>query len=223
MSVSRLRSGAEPSLSPGPRYFREGVPVLGIARDLTGQWAVATGAGPVIADRVVISAGLWTKGLLRGLGVDGSMEAGKGYSITSPGCGVAPRHAMKLIESNIACTPFEGGLRISGGFELGPVDGEPRARPLRRIVRHAARYLQDWRPGRNQLLLAGFRPATPDSLPIIGPVPGAGGVFTSSGHGTLGLTLAPATADALVPAVLHGTTQTGLAPFSVRRFARSRR
>ncbi|MEV0701049.1 cation:proton antiporter [Saccharopolyspora sp. NPDC050389] len=65
-------------------------------------------------------------------------------------------------------------------------------------------YLQDWRP-------------------IIGPVPGADGVFTTSGHCTLGLALAPATADALVPAVLHGTIQTGLAPFSVPRFARCRR
>ncbi|MEU5852580.1 FAD-dependent oxidoreductase [Saccharopolyspora shandongensis] len=38
--------------------------------------------------------------------------------------------------------------------------------------------------------LAGFRPSTPDSLPIIGPVPGADGVFAASGHGMLGLTLA---------------------------------
>jgi D-amino-acid dehydrogenase len=64
-----------------------------------------------------------------------------------------------------------------------------------------------------------MRPVTPDSLPVIGPVPGCDGVFAATGHGTLGLTLAPATAAALVPPVLHGAPAPALTPFAVERVA----
>ena len=35
----------------------------------------------------------------------------------------------------------------------------------------------------------GFRPSMPDSLPVIGPVPGSDRAFLAFGHGHLGLTL----------------------------------
>ncbi|MFW2240913.1 FAD-dependent oxidoreductase [Rhodococcus opacus] len=34
----------------------------------------------------------------------------------------------------------------------------------------------------------GLRPATPDSLPSIGPVPGHRGLYIAAGHGMLGVT-----------------------------------
>ena len=43
-------------------------------------------------------------------------------------------------------------------------------------------------------------------------------MFVGTGHGTLGLTLAPATAAALAPLVLHGEVAPALAPFAVSRF-----
>ena len=90
---------------------------------------------------------------------------------------------------------------------------------LRRIRAGARRYLRDWEPVEAGTAIAGMRPATPDSLPVIGGVPGHEGVFAATGHGTLGLTLAPATAAALVPPVLHGGSAPELAPFAVERFA----
>lgn len=83
----------------------------------------------------------------------------------------------------------------------------------------AGRYLRDWQPVEDGVAIAGMRPVTPDSLPVIGGVPGHDGLFTATGHGTLGLTLAPATAAALVPPVLHGVPAPELAPFAVERFA----
>ncbi|MEU6270293.1 FAD-dependent oxidoreductase [Saccharopolyspora shandongensis] len=66
----------------------------------------------------------------------------------------------------------------------------------------------------------GSWPSTPDSLPIIGPVPGADGVFAASGHGMLGLTPAPATAQALAALITTGSAPVDLAPFEVGRFGR---
>ncbi|MPZ84724.1 MAG: FAD-dependent oxidoreductase [Actinophytocola sp.] len=125
------------------------------------------------------------------------------------------------MEANVACTPFDGGLRISGMFELGARDGAGRARPIRHVLRRARRYLPDWTPTGPAVRLAGMRPATPDSLPIIGAVPGHPGLFTATGPGTLGLTLAPATAALLASLVLDGRDAPELAPFAPDRFGRA--
>ncbi|MEV5538886.1 FAD-dependent oxidoreductase [Saccharopolyspora shandongensis] len=198
---------------------RRRVRVLGVERD-GSRWSAVTSAGPERADRVVVAAGAWTGEILRGLGVAVPLQPGKGYSVTATGTGPAPRHAMKLLEANVACTPFAGGLRISGMFELAPGSAAVRERALRKVRREARKYLPGWRPAEPGTMLAGFRPSTPDSLPIIGPVPGADGVFAASGHGMLGLTLAPATAQALATLITTGSAPVDLAPFEVGRFGR---
>jgi D-amino-acid dehydrogenase len=191
--------------------------VRGVERDGAG-WTVATTSGPVLADRVVLAAGVDSAVLLRQLGVRVPLLPGTGYSVTASGTGTAPAHPLKLLEANIACSPFDGGLRLSGMFELGARGHHVRARALRRIRAGAGSYLRDWQPVEAGVAIAGMRPVTPDSLPLIGAVPGSDGVFTAAGHGTLGLTLAPATAAALVPQVLHGASAPELAPFAVERF-----
>ena len=64
---------------------------------------------------------------------------------------------------------------------------------------------------------AGLRPATPDGLPLIGALPGLDGIYLATGHGMLGVTLAPATADLLAPLVLEGRAAPELAPFDPAR------
>lgn len=68
---------------------------------------------------------------------------------------------------------------------------------------------------------AGLRPATGDSLPIIGSAPeGPSGLFYALGHYRNGVLLAPATAAALAKLILKGKGAEALAPFSAGRFAR---
>lgn len=195
--------------------------VRGLERVHTA-WAVGTARGVVSADRVVIAAGAASARLLRDLGTRVPLLGGKGYSVTAHGTGTAPAHPIKLLEANLACSPFETGLRISGMFELGAAGEHLRRAAQRRIRAGAARYLRDWQPAETGTALAGLRPVTPDSLPLIGPVPGCDGVFAATGHGTLGLTLAPATAAALATLILHGRPRAELTitPFAVDRFAR---
>ncbi|MFB9662148.1 glycine oxidase ThiO [Glycomyces mayteni] len=60
----------------------------------------------------------------------------------------------------------------------------------------------------------GFRPGTPDNLPIIGPL--APGLIAATGHYRNGIALIPATADA-VAAVLRGNAPALIAPFDPGR------
>lgn len=48
----------------------------------------------------------------------------------------------------------------------------------------------------------GFRPSTPDKLPLIGPVPGLSGVHLATGHEGLGITTATFTAELIADHVL---------------------
>ena len=50
------------------------------------------------------------------------------------------------------------------------------------------------------------RPVTADALPLLGPVPGVGGLFVAAGHGPYGISLGPASGRIAADAVL------GLAP-----------
>jgi D-amino-acid dehydrogenase len=54
---------------------------------------------------------------------------------------------------------------------------------------------------------------TADGLPLIGRAPALEGAFIATGHGMLGVTLAPATASLLAPLVLDGRVDPVLEPF----------
>ena len=49
---------------------------------------------------------------------------------------------------------------------------------------------------------AGLRPATPDGLPLVGPVPGSPGLVLASGHFRNGVLLSPITAELVVDFLL---------------------
>jgi len=72
-------------------------------------------------------------------------------------------------------------------------------------------------------LWVGRRPLTPDGLPILDQVPPFDNLFVATGHSMLGITLAPASGQALADYVLTGQRPTLLEPFRLRRFARRRR
>lgn len=65
----------------------------------------------------------------------------------------------------------------------------------------------------------GFRPFTPDHLPVIGPDPRIAGLWHAGGHEGAGIGLAPAT-GALIAAQIAGTTpDLDPTPFLPARFA----
>jgi D-amino-acid dehydrogenase len=185
-----------------------------------GRWLVSTSSEKLAADRIVVAAGMWSSELLAKLGVRVPLESGKGYSVTANGRGTKPRHAMKLAEPNVACSPFEEAVRISGIFELGGRDLSVNRRLLDGVLRSASVFLRDWVMEEPRFEWAGMRPTTPDDLPLIGAVPGFGHLYVATGHGMLGVTLAPATAAALAPLVLEDRTVPELEPFGLDRFAR---
>jgi D-amino-acid dehydrogenase len=144
-------------------------------------------------------------------------EAAKGYSVTAEGEGTKPRLPLYFGEAKVGCSPFDGGVRLAGTLELAGIDLSVDRRRLDAVARSASTYLRDWRPVRPQLEWAGLRPLPADSLPLIGRAPGHPGLFVATGHGLLGVTLAPATGAALVPLVLEDRLVPELEPLRLDR------
>ena len=213
-----LTAGLAASLRADGVEVRERCELTGFARR-NGEVALETGGSEVLADRVVVSAGLSTTPLLRKLGARIPLEGARGYSVTITGRGEPPRHALYLAEAKLGLSPFAGGVRIAGVFELGARDAVAPRDAGERLLAAARPYLAGWRPESDAPVeaWAGLRPATPDGLPLIGALPGVDRIYVASGHGMLGVTLAPATAALLAPLVLEGRSAPELAPFDPGR------
>jgi glycine oxidase len=67
----------------------------------------------------------------------------------------------------------------------------------------------------------GLRPASPDGLPIIGPLPGAPRLVMATGHFRNGVLLAPLTAELVSRYLVDGLTDPAIAATTPSRFTAS--
>lgn len=195
---------------------REQTEVAGIRRSGAG-WSVETPGDTLAADAVVVAAGTESRALLAPLGARLPIESAKGYSVLVTGRGSPPRRPVGLMDVKVPYTPFGDRARLTGFLELGAVDAAVPESRIDEIVRGAAAYFRDWRPERRLERWAGFRPLTPDGLPFVGPLPGRDGLYVAAGHGTLGVTLAPSTGEALARVVAGEPAPEALLPFRADR------
>lgn len=199
---------------------REHARVAALAPSAAGWAAELDGGDRLEGSHVVLCTALATDRLVRPLGVDVPILAAKGYSITVPMPEPAMGLPIYLCEPKLGLSPFERGLRIAGFFEIGARDGSPSARRAKQLIGETRGFLAH--PDRLQsdpadTGWAGFRPSTPDSLPLIGPAGPRPGLLLATGHGMLGITLAPATGMA-VAELVAGRSPAWVEPFHPGRW-----
>src|SRR6202035_3706805 len=200
--------------------IREGAAVTRLA-PVGSRWRLSLVGGEVIEARhVVIAAGAATTTLLAPLGVALPLIGAKGYSIDLQGDGEAPRIALYLSEPKLGVSPFDGRVRIAGVFELPARNTSVSPARIKHLIADTLPYLRSWQPSAQETGQggwAGLRPATPDSLPLLGPLDGLPGLFVASGHGMLGVTLAPASGLAIAEMIETGRVPKELEPFNPLR------
>lgn len=142
-------------------------------------------------DQAVITAGIWSKELTRKLGLHIPMEAERGYHVIFENPTQKPRDPMLMVDGKFGVNAMDMGLRCAGTVELGDHHVGPSYAPIALLKRHAASAFPDMKfSGTKEWM--GFRPTTPDSLPLIGEL-GGSGVFVGFGHQHIGLTAGPKT------------------------------
>ncbi|WP_428772249.1 D-amino acid dehydrogenase [Vibrio sp.] len=173
------------------------------------------------ADAYVVAAGSFSPRLLRPLGIDLPVYPVKGYSLTLPVIAdhLAPQSTIMDETYKVAITRFDDRIRVAGTAELNGFNTEL---PQKRLatLQHV---IGDLFPQGTDLSQAdywsGLRPMTPDGTPIIGQTP-YNNLFTNTGHGTLGWTMACGSAQILADVISHGESEVLAQPeLSLHRYA----
>ena len=107
---------------------------------------------------------------------------------------------------------------LFGGEEF---DRQPTESARLELLQRAIDVLPDLERAELVQQLAGSRPLSPDSKPIIGPVPGWDGVFLATGHTTKGIHLGPITGRIIRDYIAGGSTRvvSDMGEFLPDRFA----
>ena len=178
--------------------------------------AVITNQGRIPCDRAVIATGAWSKPLAKKLGLNVPLEAERGYHIVFKNPSIKLRSPVMLATGKFVATPMEGGLRCAGIVEFGGLKAGPSKAPLKLMRKQVKKNfptlefegVEEW---------MGHRPATTDSLPLIGEISGTG-VFCGFGHQHIGLTGGPKTGRMIADMITQGGSNLDVTPFDPQRF-----
>lgn len=214
-----LTAGLARSLRADGAEIVEGVSVTGFETDGAAVRALATTAGTIEADAVVLAAGAETGALAAKAGSAIPLTAGKGYSVTVDGPRNQLRQPLYLGDAKVGASPFDGALRFFGTMELSGINRrlDPRrVQAIRRAVDRDVNVPEARSGGREWV---GMRPMVPDTLPVVGKLPSRDNVYVNTGHQMLGVTLSASTGWATAQLVVEGRSEIDLAPFSPSRFS----
>lgn len=192
-----------------------------------GEGRVTLRDGSVIeGDHVVVAAGHRSLGIVGEAGSDFKIRPRKGHLvITARYQGFcrhqlvelgylksAHTHATTSVAFNLQ--PRKTGQMLLGSSrQYGSEDRTVEPDVLRAMIRRAAHYV----PSIERLLAirawTGFRAATKDKLPLIGPLPGKERLLLAAGHEGLGITTSLGTAELVAAHVLGRTPRFDPQPY----------
>jgi len=113
-----------------------------------------------------------------------------------------------------------GQLLIGSSRQYSNDDSRSETGILSRLLEHAQSYIPELAQLSGLRVWTGFRAATPDKLPLIGPAEGLSDdrtLWLAAGFEGLGITNAPAAARLLVDQMLGRTPEIAVAPYLPRR------
>lgn len=176
-----------------------------------------TSSDEIEADQFLVTTGAWTPLLNQQLGCKILIQPGKGYSMTMPRPAKCPAIPLIFEEHRVAVTPMESGYRLGSIMEFAGYDTSINPRRLDMLRSGAAHYLQE--PTAEPVIerWAGWRPMTPDSLPIIDRTPAFDNVMIASGHNMLGLSMATGTGQLVADLLSQRTPRIDPVPFALLR------
>jgi D-amino-acid dehydrogenase len=198
--------------------IREQCEVIGFTSSDGRARAAVTPQEELPAEAFVVAAGALTPRLARQLAAPVPIQPGKGYSITMARPAKCPQVPLILDEHHVAVTPMQSGYRLGSTMEFAGYDTSLNPRRLDILREGARHYLQEPYAEPVEEEWYGWRPMTPDSVPIIDHSPALPNVLVAAGHNMLGVSMSPGTGK-LVAEMLGGAVpHTDVMPYSLARF-----
>ena len=119
---------------------------------------------------------------------------------------------------NIAQTE-EGGLLIGGTREFAGFEGENTLEAIDTMMKRVLRFFPGLKDVHVIRYFSGFRPYTPDGMPLLGEVQALPGFYMAAGHEGDGIALSPITGQLIAELIVDGRCSHDITPFSPNRFS----
>ena len=200
--------------------FYQGVEVHKLRTEGRRVTGVVTSWGSTDAAQVVLAAGPWSGLPSRWLRQQGAPEIPvrpvKGERILLRKPGFLPRSPVRNFDAYVV-PRLDGDVLVAATRVEGRFDEVVTADGVSRLIAAAALSFPGLADAAFVSGRAGVRPATPDGMPVLGPVPDVEGLSIAAGHDAVGIMLSPATAEMMAQYLLDGNAAP-LEPFSISRF-----
>ena len=191
------------------------------------------------ADAVVNCCGAWAGEVAALAGLDLPIKPRKGQlAVTEP---IAPfmtatlqcarynvikfrpetikdENVLKLGQSLSIEQQEEGGLIIGGTREFADFEGENTFVAIDAMMKRATRFFPALRNVSVIRFFSGFRPYTPDGMPLLGPVKTLDHFYMAAGHEGDGIALSPVTGKLMAEYIVDGKPSYDISDFSPNRF-----
>lgn len=199
------------------RFVQENVSEITVSQ--AGGVAVRTQATTHQFDKVVVATGAWSRQFAAQFGDTVCLDTERGYhiSLKSNGGSLLTR-PIGFPAKDCVISPMHDGITVFSGDELAGLRAAPDFRRIRGLLPFVHSVLPAAGAQSVQREWMGYRPSTPDSLPVIGTSAQSHNVIYAFGHGHLGLTLSAITAELVRDMVNGDTPPFDLAPYRINRF-----
>jgi D-hydroxyproline dehydrogenase subunit beta len=232
MQVQPMLAAAHLLRSPGVGLHRATVTGLSQGRD--GRVAaVQTDAGPIATPAVVNASGTWAGELSARFGAPVPITPRRGFILVTEPLPPTVRHKVYAAEyvANVASDASDaqtsavvestrsGTVLIGASRERVGFDGRFALPVLRRLAAQAVALFPVLAGVHAIRAYRGFRPYSPDHLPVVGPDPRVPGLLHACGHEGAGIGLAPATGELIASFLTGAAPPVDPGPLAPARFA----
>ncbi len=232
LAVAHAAQGLGAVVEPGAE-----VTSIELTRDQSQIAAVVTSRGRISTSSVVIAAGAWSAQVGKLAGIEIPITPRRGTlvvtapvseeiirckSVMAAGYMDAVRSGSKsdvAVAAVIQQTP-NGNLLLGSSRQFIGFDPVVDPAVVSSVLNRCARFFPALRRLSAIRMWTGFRPYTPDLLPIIAPVEGIDGLYIAAGHEGLGITEGPATGKLISQLVTEVEREFDLQQLSFARFAK---
>lgn len=217
----------------------DGIPVTGFIIEDGVCKGVTTADGEYRAEYVVNACGSWAGEVAKLAGLDLPIKPRKGQlAVTEPiGFYMSPtlqcarynvikfnpelitdETVLRLGSSMNIVQTAEGGLVFGGTRELVGFDDDNTFEAIETMAKRVLRFFPQLKELSVIRYFAGFRPYTPDGLPLLGEVKGLSRFIMAAGHEGDGIAMSPITGKLITEIIVDGKPSFDIEPFSPNRF-----
>ena len=171
-------------------------------------------------ENLLVASGSWSAKLLKPLGVNLLLQAGKGYRLNLKS---RPQISLPAIlaESKVAVTPMNGFVRVAGTMEFSGINHDINKKRVQAIANGFMKYYSNEFVDEDELnmVACGLRPVSPDGLPFIGRVKPYDNLFVAAGHAMMGWSMATGTGKIIADLIEGKDPEIKMGAFNpLRRF-----